>query len=239
MARKRSKYDEFFEIDAKNEKATCKKCGETIKCKNRATTGMKTHLEKKHSIKNLDEVEESENPPAKKSKSNENSGGQTTINRYFPISAKEPIEDLVAKEAVNGASFRYIAKSFLIKKGLCALGFEDQVPNHHSSVSKLIDKSAENHRSKLITHLKSLIDEGQRFCIVTDEWTCSGKKKKYINVTLHMKGERKLKTCPSPYTFDVVLYCVMERYVNSRLFHEKKARFSRKTHFSLLFCGFN
>ena len=182
---RRSKYEDHFEIDFKKEKATCKKCGESISCKGRATSGMKTHLDTRHSIKNLNEAEESE-PPIKKSKSND--GGQAKMNQFFPTSSKEPIEDLMAKEAVNGATFRYLSRSPLIKKGLCALGFQDQVPNHHSTVSNMIDKSAQNHRSKLIDHLKSLLDEGQRFCIVTDEWTCSGKKKKYINVTLHMKG---------------------------------------------------
>ena len=180
----KSKYDEFFEI--KNEKATCKKCGEVISCKGRSTKGMQSHLFSQHNLKPDDKSQdESESSSAKKPRIEK---AQSSMTDHFKVSSKEPLEDLIAKEAVNGASFSYIAKSQLIKKGLCALGFQDQVPNHHYSVSRLVDKSAENHRLKLKEQLMKSVENGQRFCLVSDEWTCSGKRKKYINITLHVKG---------------------------------------------------
>ena len=184
--KKKSKYDDFFEI--KNEKATCKRCGEIISCKWRSTKGMLHHLLSKHGVTIDDKVQVEEESGASSAKKPKVEKGQNTLNHYFPVTSKEPIEDLVAKEAVRGATFRFIASSYLIYKGLCALGFQDEAPKHHSTVSKLVDKSAENHREKLKIHLKNLIEKGQRFCIVTDEWSCAGKRKKYINVTLHLKG---------------------------------------------------
>ena len=183
MAPGKSKYDEFYEI--KNEKATCKRCGEIISCKGRSTKGMQSHLSSQHSLKPDDKIQDESESSAKKPRIEK---AQTSISDHFKVTSKEPLEDLIAKEAVNGASFRYIAKSNLIKKGLCALGFQDQVPRHHYSVSRLVDKSAENHRLKLKEELKKLVENGQRFALVSDEWTCSGKRKKYINVTLHVKG---------------------------------------------------
>ena len=88
-------------------------------------------------------------------------------------------------------SYSYIGKSYLIKKGLNSLGHK--APTHHYSVKRLVHKSAENHREKLREKLKKLMkDRNQRFCVVTDEWTCTNKRRKYINVTLHLKGKIRL-----------------------------------------------
>ena len=197
MGRK-SKYEEHFELS--KEKGTCKRCGEVVKMPGRATTGLQFHLSSQHNIKinaqntttgasnslpNAPNDISEAGPAPKKSKIDEKSG---PMNRYVTVTSKIPLEDLVAREAVKGATFRFIASSQLIYKGLCALGFQDQAPRSHVAVSRLVDKSAENHRAKLCEHLKSLVEEGQKFCVVTDEWTCSGKKKRYINVTLHIKG---------------------------------------------------
>ena len=179
----KSKFAKYF--DFSGNKATCKTCGDVLKYENYATKGLSYHITHKHDV-NLETAFQEEGPSAKKSKI-ENSN-QPTMLMHFQPAAKEPLEDLVAKEAVNGASFRYIAKSFLIQKGLSSLGFQDKIPNHHFAVSRLVHKSAENHRVKLSEKFKNLVQNGQRFCVITDEWTCSGKKRKYINVTLHIKG---------------------------------------------------
>ena len=178
MSSKRTKYDEFYEIG--KEKATCKQCGVVISVKGRNTSGMQKHLSKIHGKSAGDDLEDAGPSSSKKSKN------EVSIRDHFAVTSKEPLEDLIAREAIRGATFRYLAKSFLVKKGLSALGY--QAPNHHSTISKLIDKSAENHRLKLYVQLNNLIDDDQRFCVVTDEWTCGGKRKKYINVTLHLKG---------------------------------------------------
>ena len=176
----KSKYFKFF--DFFGDKATCKTCGDVLKCTTGNTNGLKYHVTRKHDI----DLTKNDEPPEKKSKIEVSN--QSTMKMHFKPASKEPLEDLVAREAVNGASFSYIAKSNLIKKGLSALGFQDNIPNHHFAVSRLVDKSAENHRLKLSEKFKIQVQNGQRFCIITDEWTCSGKKRKYINVTLHIKG---------------------------------------------------
>ena len=52
------------------------------------------------------------------------------MNMYFQPAAKEPLEDLVAKEVVNGATFRYctLPKVTWSKKVYvyCSLGFQDK-----------------------------------------------------------------------------------------------------------------
>ena len=190
---KKSKYEEHFDLS--KDKATCKRCGEVIRRRDSSTSGMQYHLSSQHSIK-ANEKSESEatvtpGPAPKKAKIDESGSSSTfkgPLDQYVTVKSKIPLEDLVAREAVKGATFRYLASSPLIKKGLSALGFQDEAPKHHTSVSKLVDKSAENHRAKLCEHLKNLAEKGQKFCVITDEWTCSGKKKRYINVSLHLKG---------------------------------------------------
>ena len=181
----KSKYSKFF--DFFGDKATCKTCGDVLKCVNGNTKGLKYHVTHKHSIDlTKDDAFETEEPPKKKSKIE--ASNQPTMMMHFQPASKEPLEDLVAREAVNGATFSYLANSYLVKKGLSSLGFQDKIPNHHFAVSRLVDKSAENHRQKLSEKFKVQVQNGQRFCVITDEWTCSGKKRKYINVTLHVKG---------------------------------------------------
>ena len=192
---KKSKYEEHF--DLAKDKATCKQCGEVIKRRDSSTSGMQYHLSSQHSIKANEKSETEAGPAPKKSKIDERERGSSStfkgpLDQYVTVKSKIPLEDLVAREAVKGATFRYLATSPLINKGLCALGFQDEAPKHHTSVSKLVDKSAENHRAKLCEHLKNLAEEkGQKFCAITDEWTCSGKKKRYINVSLHLKGKKQ------------------------------------------------
>ena len=92
---------------------------------------------------------------------------------------KKTAEDLIAQahEAAMGASFNYLTKSFLIKKGMRNEGFN--APANHRSVKMYVCKSAETHRQKLIKNLKKSVQDGQRFSIITDEWTCTNKKRKY------------------------------------------------------------
>ena len=184
MPPRKSKYSEFFEFNGQN--ATCKTCGETIKRTSGSTSGLKYHLEEIHGKKSQSDEVENAGPAPKKAKSDDS--GQKVMSDFYKVTDKEPLEDLVAREACNGATFSYIGKSHLIKKGLNSLGYK--APNHHYSVKRLVHKSAENHREKLREKLKKLMkDRNQRFCVVTDEWTCTNKRRKYINVTLHLKGK--------------------------------------------------
>ena len=183
MPPRKSKYSEFFEFNGQN--ATCKTCGETIKRTSGSTSGLKYHLEEIHGKKSQSDEVENAGPAPKKAKSDDD--GQKVMDDFYKVTGKEPLEDLVAREACNGATYSYIGKSYLIKKGLNSLGYK--APNHHYSVKRLVHKSAENHREKLREKLKKLKGDHQRFCVITDEWTCTNKRRKYINVTLHLKGK--------------------------------------------------
>jgi len=93
--------------------------------------------------------------------------------KHDKFSWKKPAEDLIAHdhEAAMGASFNYLAKSFLIKKGISNEGFN--APANHNSVKTYVCKSAETHRQKLIKNLKKSVQDGQQFSIISDEWTCT------------------------------------------------------------------
>lgn len=174
MKGKKSKYDDHFEIGSG--KATCRKCGKIIILSLRNTYGMKYHAEKVHDV-NFDEE-----PKAKISKPT------STLDSFVQIK-KPSMEELVSQEAAQGVSFRYLAKSPLIRKGLAAHGYQDKAPKSHVTVQRCVKKSAVKHRQTVREKIKQHLKKGQRFCAITDEWTCPTKKRKYLNVTLHLKGK--------------------------------------------------
>ena len=137
----------------------------------KSTTGLHYHVEKTHEIRIQEEATEAE-PVEKKSK----------LGNMTSFLEKKTAEDLIAHEAAMGASFNYLTKSFLIKKGMINEGFN--APANHKSVKTYVCKSAETHRQKLIKNLKKSVQDGQRFSIITDEWTCTNKNGKYVNVNL-------------------------------------------------------
>ena len=173
--KKKSKYTDYFEIF--KDKAICRVCGNAILCTNRQTSGMKYHAETVHKI-NFDDA--SETPEEKKPKAT------PTLDGFIRVK-KPPLEELVSREAAKGVSFRYIAESELIHKGISSYGYK--APKSHVTVRKLVHKSAQTHRKiyrdKFQLHLKN----GQRFCAIADEWTCPTKKRKYLNLILHLKGK--------------------------------------------------
>ena len=62
-------------------------------------------------------------------------------------------------------------------------------PRSGNTIRKWIRTSANKHREKMRENLKKHLKNGQRFCAITDEWTCPVKKRKYLNVQLHLKGK--------------------------------------------------
>ena len=180
MRRAKSKYDPYFELDIKT-KATCKKCGAVIQRPGGSTYGMKIHLKSKHDIAIDEQDEEPKNfIPDKPKQTN-------TLDNFVQ---RESLEEIVSREASQlGATFRYLAKSPTIRKGLTLSGHQDKAPRSHPTVQRLVHKSAEKHRENVRLKLKRLVSKGQRFCVVCDEWTCSSKRRRYINVKLHIKGK--------------------------------------------------
>ena len=177
----KSKYSDYFDVN--KDKANCKICGSTIKLSDRSTRGLKTHLETKHQIKlNNDEVEVGQ---AVSMVGTSKASKQQSLDKFV---VKPSVEELISRESANGATFRYLARSKLIRKGLAAYGYQDKTPKSHSMVKRLVHKSAETHRGKIREKLQRHLKNGHRFCSITDEWTCPAKKRKYLNVQLHLKG---------------------------------------------------
>ena len=177
-----SKYTKYFDLDKPSKgKATCKKCLKIISYLTRSTSSMKYHLEKVHG--NFETSETESNPPeVKKMKIVQN-----TIMANFVRVKKPPLEELVSREAAQGSSFDHIVKSELLQDGIRKHGYNP--PKSGNTVRRLIHKSAQNHRKIYRDKFQVLLkDKNQRFCSIADEWTCPTKKRKYLNVILHVKG---------------------------------------------------
>ena len=177
MKPKRTQYSDHFDIF--KEKATCRKCGAVISCVGRSTSGMKYHLEKVHEINLSDLAAES---TEKKMKTT-----TTPSASSFFKAKKPPLEELVSKSATKRVSFEFLATDDLIRGGIERHGYK--APKSHNTIRNLVRKSAQNHRKIYRDKFQALKKEGQRFCVVADEWTCSSKKRKYLNVILHLKGK--------------------------------------------------
>ena len=179
MTGKKSKYLDYFEIY--KEKATCKTCGAVISCVGRSTSAMKYHMEHKHQ----DKIGDS-SPPVKKLKVD--SSSSPSIEKFVKIK-KPSLEEIVAREAAKGASFEYLATSPAFKRCVTSWGYKPV--KSHNTIRKLLHKSAEKHRKIYRDKIQVLKNEKQRFCTIADEWTCPSKKRKYLNVILHVKGKKQ------------------------------------------------
>ena len=182
----KSKYAAYFDISTPSkDKATCKKCGKVVSVTSRTTANMRYHVEKVHKEKFEDSETELMSPPGKKKRKTEES--PSAIMNSFIIKKKLELEELVSREATKGVSFRYIASSDLIHDGIRRHNYEP--PKHHSTVRNYVRKSAEKHRQIYRDKFQALLGKKKRFCIIADAWTCSTKKKDYLNVILHTKGK--------------------------------------------------
>ena len=172
MPQPRSKYAQYYDLTPN--KGTCKTCKAVIQRSGGSSFGLLKHL-KQHGIKVQDE-------PVTPSVVT-----QKTLNNFVQ---RETLEELVSREASqHNATFAYLGKSNLIRRGLSTYGHEDKAPRNHRSVSRMVDKSADMHRDIVRNKLKNLLKHGHRFCVITDEWTCTSKRRRYADVTLHIKGK--------------------------------------------------
>ena len=174
-----SKYDAYFDRKSSKGKALCLKCGKPIQISGRSTYGMKSHL-KTHDII-IDDNEDLPSPAPVPRKS------QNTLDSFV---IKESLEESVSREASQfGATFRYLGRSILVRKGLTLMGYQNRAPRSHRTVQRLVHKSANIHRNIVRNKIQKLLKNSERFCVVTDEWTCSSKRRRYQNVILHVKGK--------------------------------------------------
>ena len=177
MKPKKTQYSDHFDIV--KEKATCRKCGSVISSVKGTTSGMKYHLEKVHGKTLADDMDE---PAEKKMKTT-----TTPSASSFFKAKKPPLEELVSKSATKRVSFEFLATDDLIRGGIERHGYK--APKSHNTIRNHVRKSAQSHRKIYRDKFQALKKEGQRFCVVADEWTCSSKKRKYLNVILHLKGK--------------------------------------------------
>ena len=185
---RKSKYSNYFDINYKKETAICKRCAKTFQMKDGNTKGLKKHLKDKHNIDRVDNDSTKDNSASSVQSLDDQKSGPSNIGiRKYLTTKNPPLEELVSIEAARGATFRYISKSKMLQKGFSQSGYKP--PKSHTTVRRLVHKSAQNHRKIMREKLKKMTDEGQRFCAVTDEWTCPVKKRRYLNVSLHLKGK--------------------------------------------------
>ena len=177
--REKSKYLEYFDMTQK-EKATCKikTCQAVITRSGGSSSGMKYHLEHTHRIFLGNNSDGGAEKPEVVSK---------PLNTLDNFVQRESKEEMISREAAQFcATFRYLARSLLIKKGMTYCGHT--APRTHSTVQRYVHASAEKHRQNVREKLQRLLSKGQRFCVITDEWTCGSKRRRYQNVKLHIKG---------------------------------------------------
>ena len=170
----KSKYAEYCQI--RGDRATCNKCGKILQMKDGNTSSLAYHFDKVCKVKiNL--------PPQK---DNEKEGSkQSTLDSFVKVE-KPTKEDIISREAALGATFNFVLKSPSIKKNMNVHGFNH--PRSSNTVRMYVHTSATKHRQKVREKIKKHLKNGHRFCALTDEWTCPVKKRKFLNVQLHLKG---------------------------------------------------
>ena len=85
--------------------------------------------------------------------------------------------------ALNRISFRTLAESEDIKRGLLALGY---TPKHtHRDIARLVMGYAKEVKEEIQKTLQEELDMGNRFSVTTDEWT-SVRNRRYCVVNVHL-----------------------------------------------------
>ena len=174
----KSKYADNFQI--RGNKATCNKCGKILSMNDGNTSGLAYHC------KNVCHVQIGHASKDKNMKPQQDQQQQqSTLDGFVKI--KKPMkEEIISREAALGATFRFVTKSPSIKANMNRHGFN--VPRSENTVRKYVRFSANKHRRILREEIQKQLKKGQRFCAITDEWTCPVKKRKFLNVQIHLKG---------------------------------------------------
>ena len=89
--------------------------------------------------------------------------------------------------ALDRISFKTLAESDDIKRGLIALGYK--VMHSPAAVIKLVMEYAEEIKKDIAKQLQEELDKGGRFSVTIDEWT-SLKIRRFCAVNVHLKGGR-------------------------------------------------
>lgn len=178
MSSKKSEVWIHFEKHS-SEEATCRKCGNNIKCKGSSTTPLINHL-KRHEIYINKRTSNQEETTSVKSSKIVNS------QQILKFVKRESLGELLAKcAAKDGFSIHAITNSSAIREFIHKRGFE--MPRSRNTVKKLIIQFYEQKREELKNNLNTRKNNEQKFSITVDEWTDINMKR-YMNVTLHSKS---------------------------------------------------
>ena len=71
----------------------------------------------------------------------------------------------------------------MIRKSCLSEGLNQ--PKSISTVSSYVSKSAEKKREIVRQVIKDEIENGGRYSVALDEWTCLGKRARFLNICLH------------------------------------------------------
>ena len=80
-----------------------------------------------------------------------------------------------------------MTKSDMVRKSLASDGLNQ--PTSVSTVSAYVAKSAEKKREIIRQKIKVQLKNGARYAISVDEWTCPGKRSRFLNIILHYMDE--------------------------------------------------
>lgn len=160
----------FTKINKKSAKCSIDGCQRTIQIQDSATTGLIRHLRTVHGISEGEK--NTPLPPAKK---------QKIIVEFLKFST---FDETIARHVCEyGANFNQLSKNEYLRD--CMLrDFKQYLPTKPANVAKHFDKFYEDVRSKTVSRIRSLLDNGRKFSVTTDEWTANTKKR-YLNININ------------------------------------------------------
>ena len=80
-----------------------------------------------------------------------------------------------------------MTKSWMVRKSLASEGLNQ--PKSVTTVSNYVKKSAEKKREIVRKKIKKQIKNGARYTVALDEWTCPGKRARFLNIVLHYMND--------------------------------------------------
>lgn len=177
--------------------AACKRCGKVIKCAGSSTSGMKSHLLKKHSIDIQPVITHSthttEEPTVTSTQENALGSGTVTSGMKRTASSKpsdgsllkfvkrDSLQQIVATlVAKDGIPVNSICKSSFIRDSLSLRGYK--LSTDANTIMNLVHNYYEIAKQKVIAEIEGL--KSGKFSLTLDEWT-STRNRRYINVNIH------------------------------------------------------
>ncbi len=166
----------YNKLNDQDERVTCKKCGKSINCKGKTTSGMIKHLKSLHGI-------DKNNFHQFNNEHYENNTILPFVKQNFSLS-----DDLILRLSVlDRIPFNTLVKSksirFLFDKVSLVL------PKSPNTINKIIENQANSIKSKIKIEIKNFIQENKKFSISFDEYTGINNTK-YLILILHLNAKK-------------------------------------------------